>query len=81
MLRRMSSTVYAGTRHRSSIAAIDFGSKPAASQRRAKKGTFAALAARSRSRSSCTRSISSGGASHAVSKYSGAGGYARTISP
>ena len=32
--------------------------------------------ARARSRRSCVRSISWGGASHAVSKYSGGGGYA-----
>ena len=76
MLLRMSSTVYAGARHRSSTESIDRGSKPASSHRRSKNGTCAAASARARKRASCTRSISSSGASHAVSKYSGGGGYA-----
>ena len=60
--------------------AIERGSNPASSHRRAKNGTFDAVSARAWRRSSCTRSISSGGADHAVSKYSGGGGYARMIS-
>jgi hypothetical protein len=78
MLRRMSSTEYAGARPRSSSEWIVFGSKPASAQRRSKNGTLAAALARSRRRASCTRSISSGSASHPVSKYSGGGGYAST---
>jgi hypothetical protein len=74
MLARMSSTVYAGERHRSSSVRIDSGSKPASAHRFAKNGTRAAVFARACNRSSWTRSISAGGASHAVSKYSGAGG-------
>ncbi len=76
MLLRMSSTVYDGAFERSSSELIFRGSKPAASHRSAKNGTRAAVIARSRSRVSCVCSITSGVLSHAVSKYSGAGGNA-----
>ena len=79
-LRDRGATVYAGARQSSSRLVIESASNPAASQRFAKNGTCAVDRARSRRRRSCTRSIASGDASQAVSKYSGGGGNARTSS-
>ena len=78
MLLRMSSTRVAGARQRSSsereLVGVEARGVPAPRGRTAPRTR---ARARSRRRASWTRSISSGGASHAVSKYSGGGGYAR----
>src|SRR4051794_10681255 len=76
----MSSTVYHGASHRSSSVRTARGSKPTSANRRAWNGMRPACMALFFSRSSCLRSMTSGGSYHADSKYSGGGGNSRAIS-